>query len=587
MAQQRTLKDTLRFAFTTATRCVAFVPDGHGPQPQTAPHVQQKMSSSTPSALLPEESDISPPIDGTIPPDSANKELATGFGQSPGLQWAVVQETSKGPVLQGCGLDPSAEQAFALVRGAAADSIYLASVLPSLATLCKQVSLPLLHPKEVAAALKDTLEQTVSVGIQESIIAYESHDGDEGSMAVTAYLAHHTAVQDHLAHLASLSIDPEWVLPKAACLAAFLAHFSLPEWQYSVDISADETTISLIFNGSVIESRALVGGRSVFVAIDHPSPEHDEELRRFLQHLSEALFAYKERYALEPTVPLTLTGSVLTYPLASTVVAEFVQLPLSELHTTEGHEELLQCAVAVGAALLIQPKNTTLQAPNFRTDELAFTSPLLHWKRPLFALGLGCLAAASAIAWYGSLRSEMIIKTMREDWKKIAVDAHTTSEEVAQQTARTLGAMGPLEEASPEQLLAQGNWLQTTVDRQTSYPLHPDIPRLSDVIAWLSFQLNDISKADPTVDSKCEIQSLHYQLVKHPTKNHPKERYQVRVDFEFLTPSVALARAFHERLVANNPCIDSTAEVKWTPSNGKYRASFFLKDKTHYPPQEL
>jgi type IV pilus assembly protein PilM len=176
---------------------------------------------------------------------------------------------------------------------------------------------------------------------------------------------------------------------------------------------------------------------------------------------------------------------------------------------------------------------------------------------------------------------------MRNDWEKITSVAHTTPDEVKSHAESVLGSMNPLCTASADQLISQGNWLLTSLERQTSYPLHPDVPRVSDIIAWLSVQIAEVAKSFPLSTEKFEMQSLYYQLVKHPSKTHPKEHYQVRVDIEFATPSVALARAFHDRLVSTTSCIDTTAEVKWVPGNGKYRASFFLKDKTYYPPLEL
>jgi type IV pilus assembly protein PilM len=531
VAQQRTIKRMLSFIFSSSAWCAAFALDGDG------------------------------------------------------VLWAVIQESSKGPLLLGYGFDTSGEEALSHVRGIAADTIYLASVLPSLPTLCRQISLPRLQPKEVEIALIDTLEQTVAIGVGESLVAYESHPSDDGAMTVTAYLAKQTAIQEHLSSLKSLSIDPEWVIPKAACLAAFISHFALNGWHYVIDISADETTTVLIFNGHVIESRSLVGGSFAFTSLEHPSEKNDEHLRLILQHLTEAVLAYKERYGLDGSIPLTITGRVLSVTHAATVIAEFVQTPLSQLHAIDDNS-LLQCAAALGAAFLSQPKNSHTSLPNFRIGEFAFARPMLHWKRPLIALGVGCLAAASIIAWYGASRSQMIAEEMRNDWKKITAIAHTTPDEVTKQTERLLGSMYALQETPPEHLLAMGNWLLSSVERQTAYPLQPDVPRITDTIAWLSMQINDVAQSMHLSNEKFEIQTLQYQLIKHPTKNHPKDRYQVRVDLEFISPSIALARAFHDRLVTNTSCIDNASEVKWTPGNGKYRVTFVLKDKTHYPQQE-
>jgi type IV pilus assembly protein PilM len=431
------------------------------------------------------------------------------------------------------------------------------------------------------------LEQTLAVGVQESVIAYESHPNDDGSLTIMSYLTRETALEEHLAYFKNLSINPEWIIPKAACLAAFVSHFALQEWQFVVDIGSEETTAVLVYNGQVIESRSLVGGCSVFAHLQESSSENDGPLTLFLQHLTEALLAYKERYGVEDGGGLTVTGSVLAYPLSDKVISEFVQIPLSPLHDTSDGTSLLSHAAAVGATFLSCPHGSASATPNFRSGRFSFPNPLLHWKRPLTALAVSCLAIAAVIVWYGMAESQRIVENMRQEWKNITLAAHTTPENVNVRTESAPGPILPPHEASSEQLLAQGNWLLSSIERQTSYPLHPDIPRVTDVIVWLSTQISDIAQANSASDTKFEIQGLSYQLVKHPTKNRPKERYQVRVEIEFVTPSVALARAFHNRLVSHNQYIDPASEVKWTPSNGKYRASFFLKDKTHYPPQEL
>ena len=502
-----------------------------------------------------------------------------------GVQWAIVQQTSQGPLLHAHGVDETAQTALVHTQDIAATSLYIASVLPSFPTLCRQVSLPPLRPKEIETALIDTLEQTLSVGVEESAVAYEVVRNSDGSLNILAYLARQSAISEHLDQLQSFSIDPEWIIPKAPCLAAFIAHFAFSSWHYVIDIGADETTVVLIFNGKVVESRSLVGGSEIFAHLGAPSQESDEHLRRILQHLAEAVFAYRERYGIGAEAGLTVTGDVLSYPMASSIVAEFVQAPLSPLHESSETISLLQCATAIGAAFVAQQPNASL-IPNFRIGPFQFPHPFLHWKRPLTSLMLGCLTVASMIAWYGHSRSEMVIDAMRSDWKKITQTNHTTPDEVNRQTENLLPDIHINEKASPEQMIAQGKWVLSSIERNALYPLQPHIPRVTDLISWLTLQIDEIAQATPDSTEKIEIQSLQYQMVKRPTKAHPKERYQVRVDLEFSTPSVAMARAFHDHLVSNNTFIDTPSEIKWTPSNGKYRAVFFLKDTTFYPPQE-
>ena len=57
----------------------------------------------------------------------------------------------------------------------------------------------------------------------------------------------------------------------------------------------------------------------------------------------------------------------------------------------------------------------------------------------------------------------------------------------------------------------------------------------------------------------------------------------MKVELEFSTATPKLAREFHDALIAPNQIVDPKGEVKWSSNRGKYRTSFFLKDKTLYP----
>ena len=79
------------------------------------------------------------------------------------------------------------------------------------------------------------------------------------------------------------------------------------------------------------------------------------------------------------------------------------------------------------------------------------------------------------------------------------------------------------------------------------------------------------------------LENFSYKMVKRPEFNKKKEHYQVKVEIEFSTHTPRYAREFHDILLAPNEIIDPTSDVKWSSERGRYRASFFLKDKTLYP----
>jgi type IV pilus assembly protein PilM len=117
------------------------------------------------------------------------------------------------------------------------------------------------------------------------------------------------------------------------------------------------------------------------------------------------------------------------------------------------------------------------------------------------------------------------------------------------------------------------------------FPLQPNIPRVSDLLAWLSEHpqvVSPLKEKEEGALSSLQIENFIYALTKHPEQGKKDEKYQVKVDLEFSSPTPKQAREFHDALIAPNDLVDPKAEVKWSSNRGKYRTSFFLKDKTSY-----
>jgi type IV pilus assembly protein PilM len=123
--------------------------------------------------------------------------------------------------------------------------------------------------------------------------------------------------------------------------------------------------------------------------------------------------------------------------------------------------------------------------------------------------------------------------------------------------------------------------LQGTPD---SFPLFANTPRVSDVLAWLSqHPAAVLVDAKGNRQPKIQIDNFSYTMLKRPQQGKKQEKYQVKVELEFSSPTPKWAREFHDALIAPNDWIDPKGEVKWGSSRGKYKTSFFLKDKTAYP----
>ena len=501
--------------------------------------------------------------------------------EGPSLVWAAIKNTSDGPLLRAFGTSSSAEKALNEIQGVARDKVYITSVFPSIPTLCRSLVLPQLKEREVPAALIDSLDQTTSLNMEESVLAYESNQAKDGSWTILSFMTQRGALEEHLSTIKAHGVDPEPVIPKASCLAAFAAHFALEGWQYIVDVGAEETTVVLSFEKKVVESSSLVGGKNIFDAID--SPTNEDSLYQLLQHLREITAAYKERYDLPGTTTLTITGTFS--PIAVGAIEEAIGAPLSALHTADPKTDtsFLQCASSVGAAFL-SGLDTSNAFPDFRSNAFAFSRPLLHWKKPLIALCAFSALLAGSLVWYGNERAAAIAHSMNSDWQQITAVSHTTPEGIVN-AAEKEGLLFDQEELhSPSGLVRQGDWFLSDIEKRTLFPLHPDFPRLSDFLLWLTERIEEAQKEEGS--DLIYLEGCHYVLASRPSKAHPLEKYQVRVDLDVSTSSPVAARALHNRLLSQNPFVDPSLDVKWSGNNNRYRASFVLKDKTVYPTRE-
>jgi len=58
-----------------------------------------------------------------------------------------------------------------------------------------------------------------------------------------------------------------------------------------------------------------------------------------------------------------------------------------------------------------------------------------------------------------------------------------------------------------------------------------------------------------------QIENLSYSMVKRPELTKKQERYQVKVELEFTSPTPKLAREFHDALIAPNDLVDPKGDI--------------------------
>ncbi len=263
------------------------------------------------------------------------------------------------------------------------------------------------------------------------------------------------------------------------------------------------------------------------------------------------------------------------------------QNPNFELSTAD----LQKFAVPLGLALNTLPNQNGLI--NFRQQELVFPNPWKHLKQPLgiyFLLGI-CLA----ISFY--LFGQSYLKYHEDEIKKdyVALLAGMNKPYSAFENEYLLkfpdesneyGEIAEIKTLSQNDINNRLDFLYKELQASPDmFPLFPNVPRVSDVLAWLSNHPNVVEK-DPVSDVKnplIQLESFSYNMLKRPDQGKKQEKYQVKVEFEFNTATPKLAREFHDALIAPNEIVDAKGEIKWSSNRGKYKTSFFLKDKTSYP----
>lgn len=119
------------------------------------------------------------------------------------------------------------------------------------------------------------------------------------------------------------------------------------------------------------------------------------------------------------------------------------------------------------------------------------------------------------------------------------------------------------------------SWKNKLSIQKIPFPILPTVPKVSDVLAWISAHPAFINKG--TLKEGMEILSIHYQMLKYPTVDQKNIPYEAQVEIEFIAAIPRLAREFHEALLKENQMIDTKKPVQWQAQGNKYRAVFTLK----------
>lgn len=459
--------------------------------------------------------------------------------------------------------------------------------------LVRQLHLDVTRERDIDQTLGFQIEPLLPFPIEEAVLDHVVLSRDREGMQLAVLTVPKERLAAHLEQLRAGGVEPE----RTSCLPAALATLLfrlLPsaEPHGVLHLGDDITTCTIVRQGKVLGCRAVACGvRQLMAAADG-----DEQLdfQRFDATVGLRLYQRVENLRSEiarsffalsspekggtSVSQIFLAGmfdSLLNFEcfLGQALESPLVRLPEhSPFCSPLG--DVTRFAVPLGLALQALPLRTP--RIDFRKAEFSYPRP---WRRLYRRLGVYfalCLFLAMGILALGSALRGQKRAVLREEYEALSRFAAEVLSD----------APPPLSEASLSQVAAGARAIGSRFQAlPETYPLLPSVPRVSDVLAWLSTHPNFVTVDPITGESRARVQleNFQYLMVGHPTPKRPKERYRVRVDLEFSAENPTVARELHDALLEPNPFIDPKSEVKWSQNRGLYRTSFFLKDKTHYP----
>lgn len=496
----------------------------------------------------------------------------------------------------------------------------LVTTLRSDEVLVRPLDLKLKKERDIDAVLAFQAEPLLPYPVENALLDKITLAQNKEGTQLTLVAARKDHVQQHIALWDPLQIEPEVIGCEPAALAAFCKLFLTDEnAQLVVHLGKTHTTCVLVKEGQLLAAQAAHTGLNDLIqafaqerelrpktlpeqlnAVDFASIDREKTpilynmLDSWRLEITRVLYALTKQYKGHGMPSILLTGEGAILPTLGTSLCQrfnssFIE-PISNPAFSLSNDQLRSYAIPLGAALSGLP--SAKDQVNFRQQEYVYPNPWKRFKKPLALYFALCCAFAVAFYIFGEtylgyqedqVREEYValLGTMNKSYPVFEKEymAKYPSGNDADEELRSINLM--TQEEISHRLQHLHKELKNTPD---SFPLQPNTPRVSEVLAWLSTHPSATTKDRETgVQTSLQIDSFSYTVVKRPEPKKPQEKYQVKVEIEFSAPTPKMAREFHDALIAPNDMVDPKGEVKWSTNRGKYRTSFFLKDKTAYP----
>jgi type IV pilus assembly protein PilM len=485
--------------------------------------------------------------------------------------------------------------------------------------LVRRLRMKLTRDKDIEEAFLFQTEPQLPYPIETAVVDKIIIEKSEGSTLLVFLAAKKDYIQKVLDFWQEHSIEPEVVSAEPIALNALLNACSTPEpIQYAVHIGKTATLSVLVKEGKLLAAHSVqTGWESLYLGLSQDrgeslseheifssefnllETEHYPHFKKALDELlQKILWNYlsliKETKLKETPVLYVVGEGANVYHLPS-LIGTTIGIDQGKLTNFNcSPSDFNRFSIPIGLSLTAQAKDNLapLISVNFRREEYTYPTPWKRFKTPLLIYAALCLGVACSLYFLGTSYLKHKEDHLKSKFLELLsftqkpYDIFEASYEQKYPFSKRGDTLIPIASLNAEDISNRIDFLETSLkSTPDSFPLLPNIPRVSDVLVWLSTHPKLVC-SDNSVPGDClpfTIDVFNYSLVKRPEINKKSEKYQVKIDLEFSTSSPRLAREFHDALITSNDFVDPKGEIKWTATKGKYRTSFFLKDKTIYP----
>lgn len=452
--------------------------------------------------------------------------------------------------------------------------------------LIRSIEIKLKKEKDILAALPFQVEPILPFPLDECFIDKITSESKEDGTTLTLFAAKKNQIKNHLLSWKNLEIEPELISSEALALTHFSNHFIQDIKDYFI-LNIKETFVSL----SLVKNQKLIASQTALIdPNDSENEKTSNEIFRLFYALGKQIKGQEIDHLIffgEEKISEDFLKNLLSKIKKST------PLMIKDPNFNVDEITLKKFAIPIGLGLQTLPKQK--DSINFRQEELSYPDPWKHLKLPFAYFSILSLTIAIAFYLFGQAYLGFYEDKIKEQYVELLSSMNKPyqifeNEYLAKFPQSNLEnqEIPTLKSLTQEDLQNRLNYLYKELKASPDmFPLFPNVPRVSDVLAWLSTHPNiiELNANGETKTGLLELDSFSYSMLKRPDLAKKQEKYQVKVDLEFSTNIPRFAREFHDALIAPNTIVDPKGEIKWSSNRGKYKTSFFLKDKTNYPSQ--